>query len=393
MPSTDGQGAKGGFTDETSAAQEFEQLLRTLRTTQGPKARSLTACDDDAVGLTFHSDVPVGEIALYSMVRNMPDQESSIKIESWSVPAECAPIRLDAFARRCLPYLSRREIENTIQEKLLRINGRIGKKGDRLIAGDVLCFKGPAAWLLESPPADAELRVPILYEDSSLLVVDKPAGMPTHGFSGRATDTVANFLAAQRPDIGAIGKSRWEPGLLHRLDRETSGLILVAKTQAAFADLRIQFRRRQIKKRYWALVWGITKTEGSIAYSLIHDPRDQRRMRAVMEPVPSEMRQRCWQALTRFRKLGDAEGLSLLEIEMETGVTHQIRVHLATAGHPIVGDALYGAEGADDFGLRRHFLHACGLEFFHPADRRGVKIESELPLELQAVLRRLELIF
>jgi 23S rRNA pseudouridine1911/1915/1917 synthase len=325
------------------------------------------------------------------MVPSMPDQESSRKIKSWSVPAECAAVRLDAFLRRCLPHLSRREVENAIEEKLLRINGRVGKKGDRLIAGDVLRFKGPASWLLESPPADAELKVPILYEDLSLLVVDKPAGMPTHGFSGRATGTLANFLTAQRPDIGDIGKSRWEPGLLHRLDRETSGLVLVAKTQAAFEDLRIQFRRRQIKKRYRALVWGITEAEGSIAYPLIHDPRDQRRMIAVMDAVPSEMRRRRWQALTRFQKRGDAEGLSLLEIEMETGVTHQIRVHLAAAGHPIVGDTLYGVGGADGLGLRRHFLHACGLEFFHPAGRTVVKVESELPAELRAVLEKLSL--
>ena len=312
-------------------------------------------------------------------------------IKSWSVAAEDAAIRLDAFARRCLPHLSRREVDHATQEKLLWINGRAGKKGDRLIAGDVLTFKGPAYWLLESPPAHAQLRVPIVYEDPSLLVVDKPAGMPTHGFSGRDTDTVANFLAAQRPYISNIGKSRWEPGLVHRLDRETSGLVVVAKTQAAFENLRTQFRRRQIQKRYRALVRGITQMEGSVAYPLVHDSRDQRRMRAVMDALSPGMGERRWQALTRFRKLSDAQGLSLLEIEMETGVTHQIRVHLAAIGHPIVGDALYGTEGMDSFGVGRHFLHACSLEFSHPADGRTVKIESELPDELRRVLARLRL--
>jgi 23S rRNA pseudouridine1911/1915/1917 synthase len=162
-------------------------------------------------------------------------------------------------------------------------------------------------------------------------------------------------------------------------------LLLVAKTQAAFDALRLQFRRRQVKKKYWALVWGITLAEGSVSYPIVHDARDKRRMRAIVDKSPRSKGQKSWVALTRFRKLGDGDGLSLLEIEMETGVTHQIRVHLAAIGHPIVGDLLYGGKGRESFGLKRHFLHAHGLEFFHPRDRRVIKTESELPLELMAV--------
>jgi 23S rRNA pseudouridine1911/1915/1917 synthase len=323
------------------------------------------------------------------MVRSMPDQES-LEIKSWSVSAENANIRLDVFARRCLPHLSRREVESAIQQELLSINGRVGKKGHKLNVGDVLTFRGPASWLLETPPAHPLLRVPIVYEDALLLVLDKPAGMPTHGFSGRDADTVANFLAAQRPKIATVGKNRWEPGLAHRLDRETSGLLLIAKTQAAFDDLRLQFRRRQIKKQYRALVWGITEAEGSISYPITHVSRDKRRMEAVIVGE-SRISQKRWKALTRFRKLSGSRQFSLLEIEMETGVTHQIRVHLAAKGHPIVGDALYGIEGAESFNLRRHFLHASGLKFSHPADRRVVQFESELPEELQNLLTQLRL--
>lgn len=320
----------------------------------------------------------------------MSDQASAVIARSWRVPNDRAETRLDTFVRRCLPHLSRREVEHAICGKLFRINARVGEKGDKLSPGDRVTFKGAGHWLLSAPVSQSQLRVPIVYEDASVLVVDKPAGMATHGFSGRDQGTLANFLAAERPDLLMIGKSRWEPGLIHRLDRETSGLVLVAKTQAAFDDLRRQFRRRQVRKKYWALVWGITEPEGAVAYPMAHDSRDKRRMRAISDISSRSTEAKSWPALTRFRKLWDVDGLSLLEIEMETGVTHQIRVHLAAIGHSIVGDFLYGREGRESFGLKRHFLHAHSLECFHPRDRRVVKAESELPLELEAVVRHLQ---
>jgi 23S rRNA pseudouridine1911/1915/1917 synthase len=319
----------------------------------------------------------------------MSDQATRVMTRSWIVPNERAPVRLDAFARCCLPHLSRRQVESAIRDKLFRINERAGEKGDRLLVGDRVTFEGPEYWLSTAPVPQAQLRVPIVYEDACVLVVDKPAGMATHGFSGRDVDTLTNFLAAQRPDVIHIGKSRWEPGLVHRLDRETSGLVLVAKTQAAFEDLRLQFRRRQVKKTYLAMVWGIVEAEGSVTYPIAHDSCDKKRMRVIDSSVRLKSH-RSWKALTRFRKLYDTGRFSLLEVEMETGVTHQIRVHLAAIGHPIVGDSLYGEAGQESFDLKRHFLHACRLEFFHPRDRRIVKIVSELPVELERVLRQLK---
>jgi len=313
-----------------------------------------------------------------------------VEIKNWSVSIEESGTRLDAFARRCLPHLSRREIMDAIGQKLFWINERAGKKGQKLNAGDLLTFQGPAAWLLDHPSASSQLVIPIVYEDTWFLVLDKPAGIPTHGFSGLDDNTVANFLIAQRPGIGAVGKNRWEPGLVHRLDRETSGLLLVAKTQAVFDNLELQFRRRQIKKRYQALVWGITEAEGSIAYPIAHAEGDRRRMKAIIDGK-IQTRFKHWRALTRFRKIEAFGQFSFLEIEMETGVTHQIRVHLAAIGHPIVGDNLYGIEKARDFDLRRHFLHACRLEFSHPADNRVMKIECKLPEELNNVLAQLRL--
>jgi 23S rRNA pseudouridine1911/1915/1917 synthase len=229
-----------------------------------------------------------------------------------------------------------------------------------------------------------------VYEDTSLLVVDKPAGMATHGFSGRDRDTLANFLATARPDLLHIGASRWEPGLVHRLDRETSGVLLVAKTQAAFDALRLQFRRRQVKKKYWALVWGKAESEGSISWPLTHDRRDKRQMQVMSHHSLRVKKEKSWSALTRFHKLIDTAGASLLEIQMQTGVTHQIRAHLAAIGHPIVGDNLYGEPNRENFGLQRQFLHACCLEFVHPDGGQWIKAEARLPLELESVLKKLQ---
>ena len=321
----------------------------------------------------------------------MSDQGLRVETRSWTVPDGRAAVRLDAFVRRCLPHLSRRQVESAIQTKLFRINERIAKKGDKLSAGDLLAFSGQEHWLITAPTPQPELQVPIVYEDASVLAVDKPAGMPTHGFSGRDDGTLANFLAAERPSLLNVGKSRWEPGLVHRLDRDTSGLVLIAKTQFAFEQLVRQFRRREIKKNYLALVWGSAQADGSIVYPIGHDPRDARRMRAVVDTVGSKAKQKSWQALTHFRKLGEAAGVSLLEINIETGVTHQIRVHFAAIDHPIVGDLLYGGERLKSFGLKRQFLHATCLEFFHPESRCRITADSPLPVDLADVLTSLHM--
>lgn len=304
--------------------------------------------------------------------------------------AERTPIRLDAFIRECLPHLSRRQVDHAIHGGLFSISGRAAKKGDRLAAGECLQFAGPADWLVTSPLAQLELDVPVVYEDSMVLLVDKPGGMATHGFSGRDRGTLANFLLARWPQLVTIGKNRWEPGIVHRLDRGTSGLVVIAKTQAAFECLRLQFHRHQVEKNYRALVWGTTPPAGTITFPLAHARADKQRMLALTQPVRNS-RLRAWKAITRYRRLAQGRGLSLLEITMETGVTHQIRVHLAACGHPIVADPLYGAEGADRFALGRHFLHAYRLNFRHPEDGRSVTVVAELPTELAELLRRLKI--
>jgi 23S rRNA pseudouridine1911/1915/1917 synthase len=317
----------------------------------------------------------------------MGDQATSLATKSWKVPAEQAQIRVDSFVRECLPHLSRRKIEEAIRHRLFTVGDRVSTKGDRLAGGDELVFRGSESWLAASPLAVAELEVPIVYEDSALLVVNKPAGMPTHGFSGRDNLTLANFLLARFPKLMNVGKSRWEPGLVHRLDRETSGLVVVAKTQAAFENLTSQFRRRRVEKIYLALVWGIAPAEGVIDIPLAHDTRDKRRMRAITRS--GRTKGPAWKAVTRYRRIGRSRGLSLLEVDMETGVMHQIRAHLAATGHPIVADTLYGAGQTENFGLQRHFLHAHRLTVLHPNDGGSLTIEAELPEELADLLARM----
>ena len=303
----------------------------------------------------------------------------------WPVPPEQRGIRLDAFLRGCLPHLSRREIDGALGDGSFSVNGRSGRKGDRLKAGDRVVFAGSAALLGDWPLPEFNLQIPVVYEDASILVVNKPAGVATHGFSGRDTGTLANFLAGHYPTLLGVGTSRWEPGLVHRLDVETSGLVLIAKTQNVFEQLRQQFHERQVEKIYWALVWGNCEPAGEIDLPLAHDPNDARRMQTVIRS--SSAKTRTWNARTRYRRLAQASEAALLEVAMETGVMHQIRVHLASLGHSIVADALYGNR-SETFGLMRHFLHAHGLGFRHPENGRTVKFEAELPNELRAVLGR-----
>lgn len=308
-------------------------------------------------------------------------------LRSWSVGPADDGKRLDAFVRQVLPHLSIREARRGIDAEAFWIRSRAGKKGDRLHAGDIVSLEDREYLLAASPLPEARLRVTVLYEDDSVLALDKPAGMAAHGFSGRSTRTLANFLVARYPFLGDVGKSRWEPGLVNRLDRETSGIVLVAKEQEAFEKLRAQFRAGLVTKQYVGLVWGRTDSEGAISLRLAHDPKNRKKMRVLTgEGRPSAAKG--WKASTRYRRIGESEAFSLLEIEIETGVMHQIRAHLAAIGHPLLGDLLYGPDREDPVGLGRHFLHARLLEFRHPRSGKLCSVKSPLPSELRNALEQ-----
>lgn len=319
--------------------------------------------------------------------QTLPDNQRE---NSYAVSPGSAPLRLDSFLRQRFPHLSLRRIRGAVEAGEVFVNGRPGNKGRNLFSGDVVSFKIPSPWLGKFPLPNAQLRVPILYEDEAFLVVDKPAGMACHGFSGSETQTLANFLLARYPSLINVGKSRWEPGLVHRLDRGTSGLVLVAKDQVSFESLRAQFRRRLVRKRYAALVRGRTPDQGRVSYSLAHDPKDKRKMSVVPAREGSNSEVKQWKAATRFQTLARSEGFSFIQIEMYTGVTHQIRAHLEAAGYPLAGDPLYYGEVPDStFPRGRQFLHACSLELRHPRSGDGMTFQSPLPEDLREALDRI----
>jgi 23S rRNA pseudouridine1911/1915/1917 synthase len=321
-----------------------------------------------------------------------PLNQAAGYVMNWTVPQVNEGTRLDAFLRVLLPHLSLRQLKKAVAEGAFRVNqSRVGRKGDMVLEGDVISYHGPAVLLTAEVPARYAANVVIVYEDASILVVEKPPGMPCHGFSPKETNSLVNHLVAIRPGVKRIGKSPWEPGLVHRLDRETSGLILVAKNRAAFDRLRAQFRSRLVQKRYWALVWGNTAAEGFIDYPLLHDTRDRRRMKALVN-LADHPRERKWTAFTRYRTAAQNRDVSLVEVEMVTGVMHQIRAHLAAIGHPLVGDSLYGPEQYLSLPLGRHFLHAFFLACRHPENGAMLSWESPLPQDLRAILQAVKML-
>ena len=283
---------------------------------------------------------------------------------------EGPPQRLDRFLTGALGDLSRRAVQEALAEGRIRIGGRRPRKGEMLEAGaeiEVELETGPEA--LEPEPA---LDVTILHEDDALVAVDKAAGMPSHARRASDRGTVANFLVANFPGIAAASEKPLEAGLVHRLDTETSGVLMAARSREAWTAVRRQFQSREVGKIYVALVSGRIDRARTISTPLSNDPRSRRRVRVADDEARSAR-----DAITHVRPLGGRLAGSLVEVEIETGVMHQIRAHLASIGHPVVGDPLYGGAEAS-----RLMLHAHRLELLHPTTGRRVRIESPLPAEL-----------
>jgi 23S rRNA pseudouridine1911/1915/1917 synthase len=229
-----------------------------------------------------------------------------------------------------------------------------------------------------------DLPLAILYEDSDLVVLDKPAGMVVHPAAGHDSGTLVNALLHHVDDLSGIG-GELRPGIVHRLDRGTSGVMVVAKSDAAHHKLARQFHDREVEKEYIALVWGLVQAGRRIDAPIGRDPADRQKM--------STRARRARSAVTRITKAEHLKGVSLLRVAIATGRTHQIRVHLSAIGHPIVGDQTYGGvhrRVANDVRavqrLERPFLHAARLAFTHPADGRQMEFESPLPEDLQRVI-------
>lgn len=285
-------------------------------------------------------------------------------------------LRLDAFLHRQRPELSHRWLRRVIAEGAVRVNGRPAAKGLRLHGGDRVTVPAlPAA-----PAPDPDLAVPVVYEDAALVALDKPGGMRGHAIDPRQRGTVAAFLLARYPETAGLGDAL-APGLVHRLDTGTSGLLVAARTPAAYATLRAALRAHAVEKRYLALVAGhAAALDGTcIAVPLAHDARDRRRMTAAPPQA------RAWPAETRFAVRAVGHRASLVEATIRTGVTHQVRVHLALAGHPVLNDPLYGGPSAP-MAPGRHALHASALVLEHPGTRDRLHLAAPLPDDLAGLV-------
>jgi 23S rRNA pseudouridine1911/1915/1917 synthase len=285
---------------------------------------------------------------------------------------EADGLRLDRFVADHTQVRTRRRTASIIAAGAVRVNGRAARKGCILRRGDVVEID-PLALADVPPPPQADLALPILYEDDALIAVDKPSGMPSVALRAGEIGTVANFLLARAPDTAAAGRTALEAGLVHRLDTGTSGVLLAARSAPAWRDLRAQFRRHAVRKQYLAWVDGDVAASGVRREPIAHDPRRAHAMLACRDAVQAQSL-RARPALTRYRPRERRGRTTLLAVEIATGVRHQIRVHLAAAGHPVCGDALYGGSAAP-----RLMLHAALLGVRHPVSRRALSIDSPPP--------------
>jgi len=285
--------------------------------------------------------------------------------------------RVDKYVAERSPELSRSRVQQLIDEGLLTVNGEPAKASRRLERGDEVVVHVPT----ESGPQLVAQPLPlvVVFEDADLLVVDKPAGLVVHPAPGHSRGTLVNALLARYPDLPMDQGNR--PGIVHRLDKETSGLIIVAKNEDARRDLQRQFKQSKVHKAYLALVEGrMEPQQGIIDAPVGRDPRNRKRM-AVL---PGAGRK----AVTEYRVLDQFEEQALLDVRPRTGRTHQIRVHLAFVGHPIVGDRIYGYR-KQRLGTERQFLHAHRLGFRLPSTGQPIELASELPQDLSVVLEGL----
>ncbi|MCH8064038.1 MAG: RluA family pseudouridine synthase [Chloroflexi bacterium] len=281
--------------------------------------------------------------------------------------------RLDRFLDERCEDLSRSRLQRLISEGMVTLEGRPTKAGVRLRKGQSVEVTVPEP--VESRLEPQDIPVSVVYQDDDLAVVDKPAGLVVHPAPGHPDGTLVNALLAMCPDLQGIGGTV-RPGIVHRLDKDTSGLMVVAKNERAHKHLSAQLKARKFKKLYTALVCGhLASGRAAIEADIGRDPGNRKRM-AVVDSGKA--------ATTHYEVIGYYEAYTLVEVRLETGRTHQIRVHFTAIGHPVAGDETYGVKTQ---GLPRQFLHASMLGFRLPSDDSWVEFSSELPEDLDSFLR------
>ena len=314
--------------------------------------------------------------------QNAPGRQPDIALLI-PITEEYEGLRLDHFLVSVVPGQSRSHLQRLIEEGHVTVNGRPAKANLRLKLGVSVDIDIPEP--RDPVPAPENIELPIVYEDADLVVVNKPPGMVVHPAAGHDSGTRVNARLYHVDDLSGIGGEK-RPGIVHRLDRGTSGLMVVAKNDAAHQELARQFHDREVSKEYLALVWGVVVAGRRIEDPIGRDPNNRLKM--------TNRARRSREAVTRIVRVFQVNpALALAQIAIHTGRTHQIRVHLSSIGHPIVGDTLYGGlRRRLPFDIRavlrldRPFLHAAKLAFKHPRDGRRMEFESELPPDLKSVL-------
>jgi 23S rRNA pseudouridine1911/1915/1917 synthase len=312
-----------------------------------------------------------------------------------SIAPEDSGRRLDQFLATRLASVSRSHVQEMIAEGKVLVNDALAKPSLKLRGGERISVLGEAQRAPLKAVAE-EIPLDIVYEDDDLAVINKPAGMMVHAGAGATDDarnrgTLVNALLHHMASLSKVG-GELRPGIVHRLDKETSGLIVVAKNDASHRKLSAQFAAREVKKKYVALVHGwVKKDSGTLAQSISRDPVRRMKMTTRLEGGRT--------AVTHYRlirRLDTKYGMfTLLDVKIDTGRTHQIRVHLSTMGHPVVGDTTYGAprqaRGKNAVtSLPRNFLHAAELQFQHPRTGEPIALKSDLPEELREFLKKVE---
>jgi 23S rRNA pseudouridine1911/1915/1917 synthase len=316
------------------------------------------------------------------------NSEPNRLILEWSYPVDHpAGIRLDRHIIPRLPHYSRKMLKELFAGGRILLNQRPARKGEKITPGDRIKVVLPAP-LSAVPLPDPSVKFSMIYQDQDLLVIDKPGGIPSHPLKVWEKGTLANALVGTYPELRGIGTNPLEPGLVHRLDRGTSGILVIGKNRLSWERLKQDLAGRRWNKKYLALVKGIMPQGQLIDLPLAHHPGDSRRM-VVLKTLEPPHPEKGYPAQTRVVVRKHYQELTLVEAELITGVTHQLRVHLAGLGHPVVGDSLYGKEESPPyFGLTpgRIFLHAARLELPHPITRERLLFQSDLSDDLARIL-------
>ncbi|MBP7276153.1 MAG: RluA family pseudouridine synthase [Kiritimatiellae bacterium] len=297
------------------------------------------------------------------------------------ITPEARGLRLDSWLSQALPEHSRSRWQQLIETGHVRLNGQPPKARQKLKGGEILEWEPPPPEPTELLPESIPLDV--LYEDADLIVINKPPGLVVHPAPGHQQGTLVNALLAHCDHLSGIG-GKQRPGIVHRLDRDTSGVMVMAKTEAAHRRLSEQFKGRDVSKEYAAIVWGRPQpSQGTVRTLIARDPHHRQRMSVHVA--------RGRTAVTHYTTEEELGEVSRLRIRIETGRTHQIRVHLAYLGHPVVGDAQYGkcTQKNARLGVARQMLHAARLSFQHPGTGERVEFEATWPPDFQNLLLRL----